>query len=119
MPKQDKNLTVREVTPLPEVFVKYRALSKVLEEIDPQGETIKVEYVFNQPVLVTSIEKRHGSFGDFLYVRFIDEHGVLRNMSIGSAAIMQKLGKVADQLPLVCRFYQVEGGEYGRYFDVE
>jgi len=119
MPKSEKGLTVRGATPLPEVFSKYRVLSKVLEEIDPQGETIKVEYMFNQPVLVTSIEKRHGSFGDFLYVRFTDEQGVLRNMSIGSAAIVQKLGKAVDQLPLVCHFFQVEGGEYGRYFDVE
>lgn len=119
MTKKTEALTVREATPLPEVFTKYRVLSKVLEEIDPQGETIKVEYMFNQPVLVVSIEKRHGSFGDFLYVRFTDEQGVLHNMSIGSAAIVQKLSKVADQLPLVCHFFQVEGGEYGRYFDVE
>ncbi len=118
MAKKDESLVVSEHSPLPAVFSQYRALSKVLEEIDPQGETTRVEYVFNQPVLVTSIEKRHGSFGDFLYIRFSDAEGVMRNMSIGSAAIVQKLGKVADQLPLVCRFFQVEGGEYGRYFDV-
>lgn len=119
MPKSEKGLAVREETPLPEAFQKYQPLRKVLNEIDPQGEKVSVEYVFNRPVLVQKVRFLSGELGPFAFVNFADENGVLYNMTIGGQVVLEKLGKVIDRLPLVCTFFDVAGGKFGHYYDVE
>lgn len=99
--------------------LKPRPLRKVYEEIFPQGQPIKAEDLLNQELTVHHMKPFSGKFGRALYCVITLEGGEIRNTIIGAVAVIEKLWTCRDNLPVTFTLVQRDGGEFGRYYDIE
>jgi hypothetical protein len=96
-----------------------KALSKVLEEIAPEGEKVKVVDLVDQDIVIHSIRPFEGQFGTGAYVIGTFNDGTVFNTIIGQRIVLPKLLACMDELPVACKIVKHEGGQFGRYYDVE
>lgn len=96
-----------------------RRLTDVLEEIAPQGQKTKLSDWIDQEITIVSVHWFKGKFSDACFVQFTDANGELFNMTVSGKIVLPKLAAVEDQLPVICKVVKKEGGQFGRYWDLE
>jgi hypothetical protein len=96
-----------------------KSLSKVLEEIAPEGDKVKVADLVDQEIVIHSIRTFEGQFGTGAYVIGTFNDGTIFNTIIGQKIILPKLLACVEELPVACKITKHEGGQFGRYYDIE
>ncbi len=93
-------------------------IAEVLEELFPRGEDAKLVEFEGQMITVIAVDPFVGKYGPAAWVLFVDNNGVLYNTVVGQKIVLPKLLAVKERLPVSATFVQVEGGQYGKYWDI-
>lgn len=96
-----------------------RKLAEVLDEISPQGENTKLAQHVGKKLTIWHLEPFVGQYGPAAWCIFTTEDGEMFNTVIGQRIVLPKLLTVMDYLPVTFTLIEKEGGQYGRYYDVE
>lgn len=94
-----------------------RKLGKVLDEIMPQGEKVKVRDFVDQEIVIRFAKPFSGRFGDALYIVFTDDGGGIYNTVIGNKVLVEKISTVVDALPVSLTVVEKQGS-MGKYYDI-
>lgn len=95
-------------------------LRQVLEEINPQGQKVKMKDLVGRHITVHQISPFvSAEYGPAAHVIFTTDEGELLNMIVGQAIVLPKFIMAIDRLPFDCTVTQREGGVNGFYYDVE
>lgn len=78
------------------------------------GDLIPLDDVLNEVVTVTSFESREGLYGEFLTIHLDDD----RLFNIGSAAVIERMKKVKDSLPMEVVFVRKDLDNGKRMYSV-
>lgn len=94
-------------------------LADVLEEIAPQGVSVKMEEIVGKEIVIHSLRFSKSEYGPFAFTIFTDEHGELFNTILGQSVLLPKLYAVRERLPVKAKIVWKPGGSYGGYYDFE
>lgn len=64
------------------------------------GDLIPLDTILNEPVNVVDFERREGLYGEYITIHLEDD----RLFNIGSPAVIERMGKIYEQLPMVVVF---------------
>jgi len=85
----------------------------------PKGDQIYVRNLVGEEFTITNIQEREGDSGDYLIVE-IEREGENFFFFTAHQAIMPKLKRCVNDLPLLATIRQVDTARSGRsYFDIE
>jgi len=102
-----------------DLTVSPRKIGEVLDEIMPQGAETKAEDWVDEPIVIHSIRFFVGQYGAAAFVVFTDTDGVLWHFILGQKIIVPKLAAVREVLPVSATLRKKEGGQFGKYYDIE
>lgn len=96
-----------------------RLLSDVMDEVAPQGIKTKLSEWEDKDIVLHSIRFFKGRYGNAAFVVFTDDNGELFNTVCSQRVILPKLAAIADSLPIQAHVVKKEGGQFGKYWDLE
>ena len=108
-----KELDNKKVSKLSDVLPKQ-------EPVFPDLEVIDTEKTINQEVTIQEIKALPSSYGGEFIVARIFLEGKEHSISYGGKAVVEKLKKIEDKLPVTATLIQKKSVESGRkYYDLE
>jgi hypothetical protein len=100
------------------LVTKAQDLTKVLDEINPQGEKVALKDLIGQEIVILQVNPFIGKYGPAGYVIAVDKNNVLLNFCVSKSVILPKLLMAIDHLPLRAIVVEKESGR-GHYYDLE
>ncbi len=102
-----------------DMFSNARRFSDVMEEINPQGDFIPMGELLDRELCVISIRFSQTKKGPAAFPVCVNDSGEIFHTFTASKVLVPKLQNVTNHLPVLLRFVEKEGGNFGRFYDIE
>lgn len=102
-----------------ELFARARKYGEVLEEIQPQGPFVPIGEILDHEVIMISVRFSETKKGLAAFPVLFNSAGELFHTYTASKVVVPKLQAIVEHMPIRLVFVQKEGGNFGKFYDLE